>query len=388
MEEGNLFHFFIIFDILQIGVNMENRYLIDMLKAYFKNENIKCPVDTSEALKAAEEQMLQPYLYVVYQNPEFKKNYIGFSIMQENFLEVQRGLTKLFNQNEIKHLFLKGSVICNLFDDKALRTRGDIDCLIEEKDLDKVTKLLTSLGFEAEAACSHHVGFSKDGIEIEIHYHMIRDIFQNISQYFDKGFALAYQKDEYLYELKEEEHFLFILSHLAKHLYEGAGLRFVIDFYWMLKKWNLDLDYIHKRVEEFNLKIVYNNVLNALYELTGEVLDDYMEKIDIKFYMDYMLKSGVHGFAEDNEHENTFRSAGKQYYLNKVFVWDKTFRKALYPHLGKHAITYPICLIINIIKLIFKVIGRIFCKIFRIKKKNMFIQSGERTELNKKLGIQ
>lgn len=366
---------------------MNNEYLVDMVSAYLKGEVIELPVDFNTAIKDAKEQNLLPFLYAVYQKKEFKQYYITSVLVQEKFLALQNQITEIFNKGKIKHLYLKGSVLCHIYPDVALRTRGDIDVLIEERDLLRVRKLFNDMGYEEQHACSHHIGFIKDGFEFEVHFKMMTELKDNVNKYYENPFRLAHQKSEYLYELDENEHFLFVFFHFVKHLYGGAGIRFLLDFYYMFKQWNLNLDYIHQRISEFGYNKAYNNMLNGVYYLSGNIFDSTMEEIDIKFFIDYLLDSGIHGFAEGHERDNKYQPIKENkfaYYMRTIFLTNKGYRVLKYPHVGRCILFYPFLVIYNFC---FLVIRKIWHKLTR-KSNNYKNQSEKRTELNKKLGIQ
>lgn len=62
-------------------------------------------------------------------------------------------ISKLFAENEIKTLFLKGPALArHLYGDISLRTSKDLDVLVQETDLDKVDALLLASGYVKEGA--------------------------------------------------------------------------------------------------------------------------------------------------------------------------------------------------------------------------------------------
>ncbi len=359
--------------------------IIDMLKAYFKEETLEMdPTLESEIISKAKEQALTPFLYIVYQKKEYRPFYISASIMQESFIRMQKELTEKLNAAEIKHLYFKGSVLHELYPDSSLRTRGDIDVLVNTDKLNEAKEIMLQsgykiLGYEAQ----HHIEFERDGHIVEVHYSLF-DHYRTL-EYFKKPFSLAVKKEEYLYEFTNENHFVFCLHHFANHLVRGAGLRYILDFYYMLKKWNMDLNLLHSIIGQVGYTKLYYNILNTIYFLTEEELDNF-PKEDIQFFVDYLLKSGIHGFGEENDIQE--KGFGMKNYkfkaiLGGTFLTDKSYRIAKYPHLGKHWFTYPLCLIHRIFYLLFTQTGKLFRLLF--SKKNKI--SEEEKELYKKLGI-
>ena len=114
--------------------------------------------------------------------------------------------------------------------------------------------------------------------------------------------------------------------------------------------------------------------------LSNERLDEYHEE-DINYFIEYMLKSGIHGYGKENEGSTSQAVAHvdkKRYFRVKVFLTNKTYRKAMYPKLGSKAILYPICLI----KHWFYLITHRFTSLFKF-----LFGKNKKKELYKKLGI-
>lgn len=358
--------------------------IIDMLKAYFKNEclNMDSSLEVS-IIKTAKEQALTPFLYVVYQKKEYKSFYITAAITQEEFLKLQRQITELFNQNEIRHLYFKGSVLNQLYPDPALRTRGDIDVYVDGKDFTKAKNLFIENGFRVlHIDSQHHIEFLKNNLMVELHFALF-DTFRSI-EYFKDPFSLTKQVDQSLYAFTEENHFLYCLQHFKGHLRLGAGLRYLLDFYYMLKKYSMNMDVLHSLIDQLGFTKLYQNIINAIFVLTEEEVD-IVPKEDIDFFLEYLLKSGIHGFGEENERDQKgfgIKNHKVKAILAGTFMMDKTYRISKYPRLGKHWFTYPLCLIHRIFYLIFTQTGKL-CKLLFLKKNKV---TKEEKEFYKKLG--
>ena len=358
---------------------------IKCLQAYLKGEKLNKEDDDKDLINLAIEQSLQTILYPVYQDKSYKKFYISWVLKQESFITLQNEISNIFNANNIKHLFFKGSVLCNLYDDSSIRTRGDIDVYIDPNDLEKARRLLISNGYEFKPADTmHNEDYYKNGILIELHFNIFdEEVSKKWQKYFDKPFELSNIKGASLYEMNANAHFIYCLAHFAKHLLKGAGIRYILDFYYMLKKTNIDYDKLHKDLEELELSRLYNNVLNVIYYLTEEKLDDF-EEDDILYFIEYMLKSGIHGFGKENEFDISQGLSGHkwQWIKCRLFLTDKSYRKALFPKLGSKAILYPICLIAHWFKLIFTGLFRRTKSLFKL-----LFKKNKKKDLYKKLGI-
>ena len=355
---------------------------IKCLQAYLKGEKLNKIEDDKDLINLAIEQSLQTVLYPVYNDKSYKKYYVGWVVKQEEFLSTQKEITNIFNANNINHLYFKGSVLCNLYDDPSVRTRGDIDVYVDINDLDKAKRVLIDNGIRFEKSESpHDLTFYKNNIEIELHFLMIDDgESKALREYFLKPFEIFHIIYNNLYQLNDTEHFIYCLAHFAHHLRQGAGIRYILDFYYMLKKTSIDYNKLHKDLELLGLSKLYNNVLNLIDYLSKEKFDEYEEQ-DVEYFIDYMLKSGVHGHNIDNDDSTSqavTHSDKKHFFMVKVFLTNKIYRKAMYPKLGSKTVLYPICLIKHWWYLLTHRFSSLFKFLFGKNKKK---------DLYKKLGI-
>ncbi len=65
-------------------------------------------------------------------------SFVSKDIQQQAIIE---DIKKLFNQHEIKHVFLKGSHLKQLYPETYMRGMGDIDCVVPKLDFDKAKKI-------------------------------------------------------------------------------------------------------------------------------------------------------------------------------------------------------------------------------------------------------
>jgi len=230
----------------------------------------------------------------------------------------------------------------------------------------------------------HNEDYYKNDILIELHFNIFdEEVSKKWQKYFIKPFDISNKVEKSLYQLNDNAHFIYCLAHFAKHLLKGAGIRYILDFYYMLKKTNIDCDKLHKDLEELELSRLYNNVLNVIYYLTNEKLDEF-EETDINYFIDYMLKSGIHGFGKENEFDTSQGLSGHkwQWIKCRLLLTDKNYRKALFPVLGSKKILYPICIIVHWLKLVFTGLFRRTKILFKI-----LFGKNKKKDLYKKLGI-
>lgn len=199
----------------------------------------------------------------------------------------------------------------------------------------------------------HHLGFKKNNIEIEVHFNMFdsscnskcRSIFKN-------PFKCAANIDKNLFQFDDTYHFLYCVMHFGHHLLHGAGMRYLLDFYYMLLKTNIDMNLLLNKINECDLYVLYSNIINSIRKVFDKDFDSRIETKDVQFFIDYLLKYGIHGHANNattmvaSVHKSKFK-----YLMTKLFLLDKNYKKNKYPKLG-HWYFMPICLIVHWIYLL------------------------------------
>lgn len=352
----------------------------NLLINYFQNNHLTFEGNVNEYIELFNKQSLSPYLYYVYGNSFFSV-YLASVKVQERFFNIEKQLNTLFDDNNIPHFYIKGTVLSKIYPDTALRTRGDIDVVIKEEDEEKVTKLLLDNGFEYESKCYHHIGFKKNKLEIEVHTKMLSSDFK-IRDLFEDTFEHAELVDKSLYKLNDTYHYLFCLFHFNKHLKTAEGLRYLLDFYYMQQKFALNYDLLDGLIKKYNLETLHKNIINSIFIITNEKLHGFTNE-DSKFFIEYLESNGIHGKNTDLLARDIYKSKSKTYYLlNKIFLFDKDSRKELYPKLSKHKIYYPILVIHRIFKLLFT---KLRLGIRALKVKN--VNKDEYNEFLNKIGV-
>ncbi|MED3711643.1 nucleotidyltransferase family protein [Peribacillus frigoritolerans] len=173
-------------------------------------------------------------------------------------------ISKLFLENNIPILLLKGPVIAaDLYGDISLRTSRDLDILIPIDNLKKADQLLLKYGFEREEETGlmnewkyreHHFAYfhPQKNIILEIHWRMQRlpskePRFKELWERKRISKLTTYP----VYYLGEEDLFLYLISHGARH-----G--------WFRLRWLLDIDKTMRKMSNFTkVKLLlesYNNL--------------------------------------------------------------------------------------------------------------------------------
>lgn len=155
---------------------------------------------------------------------------------------------KLFSEDGIKSLFLKGPVLAfDLYSDLSMRTSKDLDILIQIKDLDKVNQLLLDHGYERDEYIrtvlddwkwkNHHIEYTHTikGTSLEIHWRM------NPGPGREPSFKELWDRKRKspinhfpVYLLGREDLFVYLITHGARHGW--FRLRWLTDIDQMIKQ--------------------------------------------------------------------------------------------------------------------------------------------------------
>ena len=148
-------------------------------------------------------------------------------------------LNELLNQANIPYVILKGCASAEYYDDPLLRTMGDVDFLVSEKEIKQVDKLLKNQGFVFNNSF-HEIerAYEKDGVILELHWSITGipggrtgELLERfLVDIFDKSQLKHFDLAEY-YSPSQFHHGLVMLLHVARHMITGGiGLRHFCDW--------------------------------------------------------------------------------------------------------------------------------------------------------------
>ncbi|MCS0788054.1 nucleotidyltransferase family protein [Cytobacillus firmus] len=171
-------------------------------------------------------------------------------------------LSKLFQENEIRPLFLKGPVLAvDFYGEISLRTCGDLDILIPINDLEKANDLLEYLGYKKNEYIQtllndwkwrhHHFTYyhPTKRTKIEIHWRLNpapskEPPFNELWERRRKSSITSYPT----YFMGKEDLFFFLVTHGARHGW--SRLRWLADIHQIVKK-DLNWDALNKLLKRY-----------------------------------------------------------------------------------------------------------------------------------------
>ena len=218
--------------------------------------------------------------------------------------EGMKSLLALLNENGIDHLLFKGYIVKDLYTVPELRTYGDIDFAIRRESRGKCNALMIQNGYRLLDDWEPVYSYEMNNEHYEIHTELLDSNLNNnydYRAYFRNFWKHTVHLDQHSYTLDPEYHLLYLLMHIAKHVYgSGAGIRMYLDIAFYLREYRGTIDWEHFRQEVRTLKIerFVNTVFTAVerwFEVKSpiplkSVDDDFMDE-----FLTFTLNGGVFG---------------------------------------------------------------------------------------------
>lgn len=349
---------------------MDVKQSIDILRSLYQQENYE-ELLTKEDYLVLRDNQLSGSLYPLIKNQEnlykgFKEDYYRYIQRDEIQLQVLDDIRRVFNQNQIDFVFLKGSYLKTIYPHTFMRAMGDIDLLVRDGQMTRVHNVLENNGFKNWNNSTNHDCFMKAGINVEVHPKLDSEISNDYKDLFMKPWIYTKKKDKHEYELLVEYNFFYQLYHMIKHLYHsGVGLRTLIDLQLTYK----NIDHSSQIYNEIYQKFPRKSFVDFINLLLNHVFTNskFYDKIIINKaskFINYMIHSGAHGIGE--QHNLFIGGMASSHHKKEWIVWtkikflfSKTFlsfnqMKGLYSYLNKCPLLLPIAYLQRIFKLLFK----------------------------------
>lgn len=241
--------------------------------------------------------------------------------------EAMKLLIDLLTDNGIDHLLFKGYVVKDLYTVPELRTYGDIDFVIRREDRAKCDALMRKNGYQIGDDWEPVYSYSMGTEHYEVHTELLDS---NINERLDYR---AYFKDfwdhtkktaEHTYVFEPEYHLIYLLMHIAKHLYgSGAGIRMYLDIAFFLREYRDSIDWIHfqKEIEKLQLSQFVNTVFSAVeewFDVKSPIPLKTLEPGFMDRFLTFTLNGGVFGFEGRSSAVTQLRKTASEGSVNRA----------------------------------------------------------------------
>lgn len=218
--------------------------------------------------------------------------------------EDMKSLIDLLNKNGIDHLLFKGYIVKDLYTVPELRTYGDIDFAIRRESRGKCNTMMLKNGYRPLDDWEPVYSYEKNNEHYEIHTELLDSNLNNNADYqgyFRDFWNHTVHVDQHTYTPDPEYHLLYLLMHIAKHVYgSGAGIRMYLDIAFYLRAYREQIDWDHFQHEVHTLKIdrFVNTVFTAVEKWFDIKSPIPLKAVDNSFmdeFLTFTLNGGVFG---------------------------------------------------------------------------------------------
>ncbi len=263
-------------------------------------------------------------------------------------------IAKLFEEEDIKFVFLKGTVIRNLYPKPEMRMSCDVDILVLPEDIDRAGEVLkTKLSFAFDSRCGHEINWlSPSGLKVELHFTLLEREYK-IKELLDKvwEYAKPIQDGSSQHILSNEFFVYYHISHISKHfLNGGCGIRQFLDL-WFIKN---NLSYDNKVLDDMLETSKLDKFADVVFDVANVWFSDNYEAKLPDGTEEYIL-NGAFGSTENHVimEKNKNNKSRLHMVLKLVFASGETI-KNLYPQAMKHPVLIPYYSVARWCRIIFK----------------------------------
>ncbi len=291
----------------------EAGYLLELCRAHLKGDavTLREDIDYKKLFSLSSAHNLSALIFCVINTSENKSVVDGdsYKAFQASFFDavmrydIQKRIIdetdRLLSENEIKHIFFKGSEIKEYYSVPQARVMGDIDLLLFEEDREKVKRLLSENGYRVENSNGPVYDYEKEQVKIEAHTKIISGRVGNANAEEVMADAVSHAEfDGYRGTLEPDFHFAYLITHLAHHFwFYGAGIRLVFDLAVFQRRFDISIDRVLKKLGEMGLDEFGKVILSVCKKWFGEgvLFTEDTEKTE-----SFLLSYGVFGNSNRN----------------------------------------------------------------------------------------
>jgi len=325
-------------------MNKSDRYLIDLLLAsvkedFYPSKDIN-EIDFNRIYKISSLSRVSNMVYYgllkldketlskIPNLEDFKKECLVYGIKEKVQEQDMLDIIKTFEKENIKILLFKGYVLKNLYPKVDMRVMGDIDFLVEPNDIEKAQKLLESIGFKKDDKVDFNVEVAYHrNIEVELH----KKLSSAETPYFDDAFdhTIKYLNYSNTYTLEINYHFVYLLSHALYHVKKGGlGIKYPLDFYLYLNKYDIDFNkiidiLIKNKLDKFTKLIIL--LCHKWFYLDIDKYKPFLKDFevsdkDMATFEKYVLSGGEYGINRNiYTVQGSFEGSKFKFLLTRVF---------------------------------------------------------------------
>lgn len=194
------------------------------------------------------------------------QQYCKSLLVSEAQMRELKRMYEVFDEHGIDYLPLKGSIMKYLYPRHELRMMGDADILIRVEQYDSIIPLMQKLGFTPIKESQHELVWDQKALHVELHKCLIPEREKTWTESLQNVWANAIRTSGHCYKMPDEDTFIFLFLHFAKHYtVSGIGCRHVLDLWVFLRTHpKLNQEYVKHKLAELDMLTFYQNTLDLL----------------------------------------------------------------------------------------------------------------------------
>ncbi len=234
--------------------------------------------------------------------------------------EQARQFVEALSVQGIDHIVMKGFVLRDFYPVPELRTFGDIDLVIRQSDREKTHQWMLQQGFQVKTDWEPVFSYKKEAEFYELHTRIMEvDVSDkaDYQAYFDVAWNHAREAAPHCYEFTPEFHFLYLLTHIAKHVVgSGAGIRMYLDVAVFLQHYgdSLDWAYVRRELDALALTEFAGTVLTLLETCFGISAPFDWKKTPgdiLDHFLDFTMQGGIFGKEAQSSGTNSLKKESR-----------------------------------------------------------------------------
>ena len=283
-------------------------------------------------------------------------------ISEKKYQELSGQLSRM----GIDHLPFKGILVKDLYPVPELRTFGDIDIVIRPEDRERSHALMQQLHYRATVDFEPVYIYEREREVYEIHTSIMAVNMTNRADYigyFQNLWKYAKETDNHVWAFTPEFHFVYLISHIAKHIYgSGAGIRMYLDLAFYIKHMGKTMDWawIQAEVKKLALDRFFYLTLDATKRWFGVELPITVPETEealFQRFTDFTMESDVFGYTGRSRGEQEVFKAGvhakdgvRYQALKKSLFPSANVLKSRYTYLQNHPWLLPVAWVDRLIR--------------------------------------
>lgn len=269
-------------------------------------------------------------------------------LMREATQELEtQDLLEEFERRGIRYMLLKGSVMKHLYPTPDLRSMCDVDILYDTAHFDELEQIMTQRGYRFKESEGFYVSYiKKPFMNFELHGIPMNADIPLYNKYFGENFRHAVSDGGMSMVYPDEDFFVFMVAHLAKHYFlGGTGLRSLADIWlYLRRKPGLDMAKVKAKLKEIEL----DEFIDVIIGVNGVLFEGKVPTSVQNDIIDYIFHSGTYGTEENHKAENVKNLSKGRYVISRLFP-GREFMSINYPLVKKCVLLMPLMWIVRLL---------------------------------------